>query len=76
MSNINYNDSTSSLIFSGLKNLAYYKANENKKKIDSKKYQIKNSLENAKELFGLFKKFKYIFTKMIPSIEFRRKIYI
>ena len=76
MSNINYNDSTSSLIFSGLKNLAYYKANENKKKIDSKKYQIKNSLENAKELFGLFKKFKYIFTKMIPSIEFRRKIYV
>ena len=76
MSNINYNDSATTLVASGLKNLVYYKANENKKKIDSKKFQIKNSLENAKELFGLFKKFKYIFTKMIPSIEFRRKIYV
>ena len=76
LSNIQVNDSSASIIFSGLKNLAYYKANENKSKIDSKKYQITNSFEKAKDFIGMFKKFKYLFTKLIPSIEFRRKIYV
>ena len=76
LSKIQTNDSSASIIFSSIKNLAYYKINENKSKIDSKKYQLINSLEKAKDFIGLFKKFKFIFIKMIPSIEFRRKIYV
>ena len=76
ISNIQTNNSAASIILSGVKNLAYYKVYENKSKIDSKKYQLTFSLENAREFLGLFKKFKNIFIKMIPSIEFRRKIYV
>ena len=76
LSNIQANDSSASIIFSGLKNFAYYKANENKSKIVSKKYQLTNSFEKTKDFIGMFKKFKYLFTKLIPSIEFRRKIYV
>ena len=76
MSNMQPSDSTTSLIFGSVKNFFYYKSNGNKAKIDSKRYQITNSLENIKEFMGLFKKVKYIFTKMITNIEFRRKIYV
>jgi hypothetical protein len=69
-------DSTTSLIISGLKNLVYYKMNDNKSIIDSKRYQITNRPENIKDFLRLFKKFKYIFGKLIPVIEFRRKIYV
>lgn len=63
MSNIQANDSATSLIFSGLKNLVYYKANENKAKIDSKRFQIKNSLENSMDFIVLFKKIKFFLPK-------------
>ena len=43
-----------SLIFSGLKNFIYYKKNENKEKIDSIKYQLKNNYENIQEYYKLF----------------------
>ena len=76
ISNIQVDDSTTSLIISGLKNLVYYKMNENQSIIDSKRYQILNKPENIKEFLGLFKKFKYIFGKLLPNIEFRRKIYV
>ena len=76
ISNINMDDSTTSLIISGLKNLVYYKMNDNKSIIDSKRYQITNRPENIKDFLRLFKKFKYIFGKLIPVIEFRRKIYV
>ena len=76
MSNIQVNDSAASLMASGLKNLVYYKANENRAKIDSKRFQISNSLEKSMGYIGLVKKFKFIFTKWLPSIEFRRKIYV
>ena len=76
MSNAQVDASATSIIFSGIKNFVYYKSNENRSKIDSKRFQITNSLENMKGFIGLFKKFKFIFTKMIPKIEFRRKIYV
>jgi hypothetical protein len=66
-----------SLIFSGLKNFIYYKTNENKAKIDSIKYQLKNNYEHLPEYFKLFStKFKPIISKFMPNIEFRRKIYV
>ena len=68
--------SATSLIFSGMKNYIYYKANDKKAAIDSMKFQIKSKMENVKNYTKLFKKFKPIFTKFIPSIGFRRKIYV
>ena len=65
-----------SLIASGTKNFIYYKANENKAKIDSKKFQIKTNFENISGYIKLFKSFKSIFSKFLPSVEFRRKIYV
>ena len=76
LSNIQINESATSIILSGIKNYFYYKANENKTLIDSKKYQIQNSMENTKEYFNIIKKFKYIISKVMPSIGFRRKIYV
>ena len=68
--------SASSLIFSGMKNYIYYKANENKAKIDSRKLQIKTNFDNFPNYMKLFKSFKSIFSKFLPSVEFRRKIYV
>ena len=68
--------STTSLIFSGMKNFIYYKANDKKAKIDSRKFQIKSKTDDFQSYIHLFKKFKFIFSKFIPSIEFRRKIYV
>jgi hormone-sensitive lipase len=59
-----------------MKNYIYYKANDKKANIDSMKFQIKSKMENVKNYIKLFKKFKPIFTKFIPSIGFRRKIYV
>ena len=70
------NLTAASLIFSGMKNYIYYKANEKKAKIDSKKFQIKSNMENVKNYIKIFKKFKSIFSKFLPSIGFRRKIYV
>ena len=71
------NESTASgLIFSGIKNYLYYKTHENKAKIDSKKFQLKISAEELSKFFKLFKTFKSVFTKFLPSVNFRRKIYI
>ena len=68
--------SASSLIFSGMKNYIYYKANENKAKIDSRKLQIKTNFDNFPNYMKLFKSFKSIFSKFLPNVEFRRKIYV
>jgi len=76
MSNIQANESATSIIFSGVKNYFYYKRNENRAKIDSKRYRITYNFDKIKELAGLFKTFKPIFLKFIPNIEFRRKIYV
>ena len=76
ISNIKINDSPYSTIFSGIKNYIYYKSNENKLIIDSLSYQITNKPENLKNLFSIIKKFKFIINKIMPSIQFRRKIYI
>ena len=65
-----------SLVFSGLKNYLYYKTNENKSIIDSKKYLITPKPENLIEFFDVLKKFKYVIGKLMPNIEFRRKIYV
>ena len=76
MSNIQTGDSATSIIYSGVKNFFYYKNNENKAKIDGKKYQITNNFDKIREYAGLFKKFKFMYMKFIPNIEFRRKIYV
>ena len=76
MSNAQVDASLGSLFFSGVKYLIYYKSSENKSKIDSKKYQITNTLEKTLELIGLFPKVKFFFKKILPSIAFRQKIYI
>ena len=76
LSNVDLNESSSSLIFSGLKNYLYYKVNDKRAKIDSKKYKITNKIDNIKENKEILKKFKPIFTTLLPTIEFRRKIYI
>ena len=68
--------SASSLIFSGMKNFIYYKANQNKAKIDSRKFQIKTNFDNFPNFIQTFKNFKSIFSKFLPSVEFRRKIYV
>ena len=68
--------SATSLIFSGMKNYIYYKANEKRAKIDSKKFQIKSKLEDFSNYIKLFKQFKSIFSTFLPSIGFRRKIYV
>ena len=68
--------SATSLIFSGTKNFIYYKANENKAKTDSKKFQIKTKFDNLQGYIKIFKSFKSIFSKFLPSIVFRRKIYV
>lgn len=74
--NNNESISASSLIFSGMKNYIYYKANENIAKIDSRKFQIKTNFDNFPNFMKLFKSFKSIFSKFLPSVEFRRKIYV
>ena len=76
MSNIQPNESATSIIYSGVKNYFYYKRNENRAKIDGKKYRITYNIDKIKEFAGLIKTFKPIFLKFIPSIEFRRKIYV
>jgi hormone-sensitive lipase len=59
-----------------MKNYIYYKANENKAKIDFRKFQIKTNFDNFPNFMKLFKSFKSIFSKFLPSVEFRRKIYV
>ena len=76
ISNIQPNESATSIIYSGVKNYFYYKRNENRAKIDGKKYRITYNIDKIKEFAGLIKTFKPIFLKFIPSIEFRRKIYV
>ena len=76
MSNAQVDASLGSLFFSGIKYAIYYKAAENKSKIDSKKYQITNTIENILELIGLFPKVKFFFKKILPIISFRKKIYV
>jgi len=81
MSNVQIDNNTeplsaSSLIFSGMKNFIYYKANQNKAKIDSRKFQIKTNFDNFPNFMKTFKNFKSIFSKFLPSVEFRRKIYV
>ena len=76
LSNVEINESATSLAFSGLKNYLYYKTNENKSIIDSKKYLIKYKPENITEFFDIVKKFKYVIGKLLPNIGFRRKIYV
>jgi hormone-sensitive lipase len=77
ISNIHFDSSTASLIFSGIKNFIYYKTREKKSKIDSKKFLIKNMNDmNFDQYLSLFKKFKSIFSKVIPNVEFRKKIYV
>jgi hypothetical protein len=76
ISNTQMSDSTTSIFFSGFKNLLYYKTYDNRSKIDSKRYQIINDIEGILKLKDMMKKFKYIFIKILPSIEFRRKIYV
>jgi acetyl esterase/lipase len=76
ISNTQMSDSTASIFFSGFKNLLYYKTYDNRSKIDSKRYQIINDIEGILKLKDMMKKFKYIFIKILPSIEFRRKIYV
>jgi len=81
MSNVQIDNNTeplsvSSLIFSGMKNFIYYKANQNKAKIDSRKFQIKTNFDNFPNFMKTFKNFKSIFSKFLPGVEFRRKIYV
>lgn len=76
ISNLETNNSAASLIFSGLKNFAYYKACKNQSLIDSIKFQITIKPDNLLDLYVIFKKFKYFYSKIMPDIEFRRKIYV
>ena len=64
------------LAYSGLKNLAYYKAWENQSIIDSIKFQLTHGPERLLDLYIIFDKFKYLHYKTLPDIEFRRKIYV
>ena len=73
---INDSDSASSIIFSGIKNYLYYKMNDNRARIDSKKYKLANKIDNIKESRKIHKISKPIFAKFLPNIEFRRKIYV
>ena len=80
ISNIPFNNTESesaiSLIYSGVKNLIYYKSYDTKAKFDSKMFQIKNKFEDLPKFIKLFKTMKPIFTTIIPSVPFRRKIYV
>ena len=80
LSNIPINNtelpSAASLILSGTKNYLYYKTYETKAKLDSKMFQVKSSYEDFPKYIKLFKTFKPIFNKFLPSVEFRRKIYV
>ena len=76
ISNIKSDNSTFSLLFSGIKNFAYYKACENQTIIDSIKFQITYRPERILDLYVVFRKFKYLYSKILPDIEFRRKIYV
>ena len=76
ISNLHTNNSAVSLILSGLKNLAYYKTCENQSLIDAIKFQITIKPESLLDLYVIFKKFKYLYSKIMPNIEFRRKIYV
>ena len=74
--NNNESESATSLIYSGIKNLIYYKAYDNKAKFDSKMFQIKSTYEDLPKFIKLFKTVKPLFIKFIPSVPFRRKIYV
>ena len=76
ISNIKSDNSTFSLLFSGIKNFAYYKACESQTIIDSIKFQITYRPERILDLYVVFRKFKYLYSKILPDIEFRRKIYV
>lgn len=76
ISNLQANNSIASLILSGLKNFTYYKACENQSIIDSLKFQITYEPEKLLDLYIVFNKFKYLYSKILPNIEFRRKIYV
>ena len=76
ISNLEPNNSPTSIIFSGLKYLAYYKTCQNQSLIDSIKFQITIEPESILDLYVIFKKFKYFYSKIMPNIEFRRKIYV
>ena len=76
ISNLQVDNSALLLICSGLKNLAYYKANENQSIIDSIKFQLTHGPERLLDLYIIFDKFKYLYSKTLPNIEYRRKIYV
>ena len=76
ISNLQVDNSAFLLIYSGLKNLAYYKANENQSIIDSIKFQLTHGPERLLDLYIIFDKFKYLYSKTLPNIEYRRKIYV
>ena len=76
ISNLQTQNSTAMVIFSGLKRIVYYKTCINKSIIDSIKFQITYLPETFLDLYDLFKKFKYFYSKTLPKIEFRRKIYV
>ena len=76
ISNLQADNSTFWLVYSGLKNLAYYKTYENQSIIDSIKFQLTHGPERLLDLYIIFDKFKYLYSKTLPNIEYRRKIYI
>ena len=53
--NNNESESATSLIYSGLKNLIYYKAYDNKAKFDSKMFQIKSTYEDLPKFINYLK---------------------
>ena len=76
LSNLQADNSAFWLICSGLKTLAYYKAYENQSIIDSIKFQLTHGPERLLNLYIIFDKFKYLYSKSLPNIEYRRKIYV
>ena len=76
ISNLQADNSAFSLAFSGLKNLAYYKTCGNQSIINSIKFKLTHGPEKLLDLYTIFDKFKYLYSKTLPSIEYRRKIYV
>ena len=64
------------LAYSGLKNLVYYKTYQNQSIIESSKFQLTHGPEKLLDLYIVFDKFKHLYSKTLPHIEFRRKIYV
>ena len=76
ISNLQVDNSAFWLIYSGLKNFTYYKTFQNQSTIDSIKFQLTHGPERLLDLYIVFNKFKYLFSKTLPNIEYRRKIYV